>query len=632
MDRTSGFSDEFWSSVDFNVYDNKTNLPLYQPKTPPETSETHQWTNSDSDNAIESLPNTLIIDVENIGGCEIYNCFHASDDEQIIDNTISKNYSTGGKRGSADETLIVSSNKCEELSSEPESDSLVMCNSISESEIIGRTRTTNNFDGHVAKVKGCVNSRFSRGSRNCQILSDRSNSFLERKRIFNEKKKNENFNINSVSDLNRPGMNVFRRNYRIGGFKNVSNLRKPKENNQNESKNERIVFTTSEISLPELFADSSVNLIPETELETNDDSFAILDKLGLDDDFIKKEPEISLDVEVAVDKGDDSLKGDTGQNYSDSQSNTFQRQRLKIDKNIFEFSETDFLKYETDCDVDDLLPDLMQNDVVGCCGLFGLTPNSRFNLVSPSYLPLENDKTDGDQLEEMIDGEDDKLNVEESEKKAAAATTSPTSNYGQISDISNDIENHEVTLQLKMNGNVEKNSTENMLTSRLNVKNDFPDGYQLGNGEHAKTPQQSHSQAINYIFALNHHNYTISGPPGTNSKESPPENSQTPPESQIDIELQESTNNSTVNSGTIQTNIGGAWKPTLYRAGDFFIKFQPTFSFWFLVFVFLIRFFICQNLYGREDEGYEAEEFNWKIFFTRVIRKPVHAFNVVGSW
>lgn len=563
LDRTSGFSDEFWSSVDFNVYDNKPDLPLYQPKTPPDVNE-NQWTNSDGENAIESLPNTLIIDVENLEGCEHVNSFHTSDDEQIGDNTI-ESYSTGGKRGSADETLILSS-KSDEFGSEPENDSVLVCNSKSENEVIGRTRTTYSFENNVARFndgKGCASSRF-RGSRNCEVRYEKSNRVLGQ-RSFYERKKTDNFSFNSISDLNRPGRNTFRRNYRIGGFKNISSWRKSKESSCKKNENNRTVFTTSEISLSELFADSSVNLIPETELETNDDSFAILDKLGLDDDFIKKEPEISLDVDAAVDKAEGLIKTETGQSYLDNQSNSFQKQRLKIDKNIFDFSETDFLKYETDCDIDDLLPDLVQNDVVGCCGLFGLTPNSRFNLVSPTYLPLENDKIDGDQLEEVMDGVvEDKMEDVQSANKP----TSPTStNYGQIADISSDIENHEVTLQLKMNGNLESSSSENILTSRLNVKNDFPDGYQLGNGEQAKA-QQPQQQTINYIFALNHHNYTISGPPGYNFKQPTVENTQTS-ENQITTDVHGSTSNSTasVGSGTSQPSGGHAWKPTLYRAG-----------------------------------------------------------------
>ncbi|KAK6619945.1 hypothetical protein RUM44_006345 [Polyplax serrata] len=570
LDRTSGFSDEFWSSVDFNVYDNRPDLPMYQPKSPPETNET-QWTNSYGESAIESLPNTLIIDVENLEGCESVTPFHASDDEQIGDSKTVEKHSTGGKRGSADETLVLA-RKCEDLTSEPEGDSMLVmsvCNSKSDFDLTGseRTRRSDTFEDEVARFnavndgKGCVVSGRLLGSRNCEVR----NRVRGERSHFHERKEAENFSFLSLSNLNRSGKNIFRRNYRIGGFRNISNWRKPKQqscNGKNKvAEGRRDVFTTNEISLTELFAESSVNLIPEPELETNDDSFAILDKLGLDDDFIKKEPEISLDVD---EKGGALIKTEAGQS-----NGSFQKQRLKIDKNIFEFSETDFLKYETDCDVDDLLPDLLQNDVVGYCGLFGLTPNSRFNLVSPTYLPLETDKADGDQLEEVIDGSEERLETGQPEKKS----TSPNpSNFGQIADISSDIGNHEVTLQLKMNGNLESSAPENVLTSRLNVKNDFPDGYQLGNGEQAKAQRpQPQEQTINYIFALNHHNYTISGPPGGNVKQSPVENSQgSETQNQGDGGLQGATGNPVVSasSGTSQPSVqGNSWKPTLYRAG-----------------------------------------------------------------
>lgn len=547
--------------MDFNVYDNKADFPMYRPKTPSETSE-NQWTNSDSESAIESLPNTLIIDVENLDGCGNFNSFHTSDDEQNSDNTLV--HSVGGKRGSAFETLIVS-RKNEDASFSPENDSIVVCNSKSESEFIDRTRTAQAFQEEIKMFnegEGCVSSSF-RDPKNCKFRFDGSKRVFGQ-RSFYDRKKIENPSYNVISESSRSGKNIFRRNYRIGGFRNIGRLRKEKGSSGKNKESSSDVFSTSEISLAELFADSSVNLLPETELENNDDSFAILEKLGLDDDFIKKEPEISLDVESAVEKADSLIKTETGQNCSDSQSSSFQKQRLKIDKNIFEFSETDFLKYETDCDVDDLLPDLVQNDVVGCCGLFGLTPNSRFNLVSPTYLPLEIDKSETDQLEEVMDGVDDKLDSGESVRKAISPSPS---NYGQIADISSDIENHEVTLQLKMNGNLENNSSENVLTSRLNEKNDFPDGYQLGNGDQAKV--QPSQLPINYVFALNHHNYTISGPPGYSFKQNSSENTQSY-ENQVDIEVQGTP--TTVSSGSstsvsLQTNSGNAWKPTLYKAG-----------------------------------------------------------------
>lgn len=564
LDRTSGLSDDFWSSVDFTVYDNKADLPLYQPKTPPEPCES-QWTNSDSENAVDSLPNTLIIDVENLDGCGNFNSFHTSDDEQSGDSRSERHAaSTGGKRSSADETLVLRdrsvddseqlNNKSEELTSpELECDSLQVINSENESVIENRTRTVQTIDDDAKKIngEGCVSDRF-RSARNC-VRFGGSNGDIGQRNHFYDRRRTDNFSFNSISDLNRPGKHFFRRNYRIGGFKNINYRRKRKEKTENEDEKPS-VFTTSEISLPDLFADSSVNLIPEPELETNDDSFAILDKLGLDDDFIKKEPEISLDVDNTMDKSDALIKTETGQNFSDSQSNPFQKQRLKIDKNIFEFSETDFLKYETDCDVDDLLPDIVQNDVVGCCGLFGLTPNSRFNLIMPTYLPLESEKSENDQLEETMESNEEKLNFTQSDNKLGQSS----SNYGQIADISSDIENHEVTLQLKMNQNTENNAPSNILTSRLNMKSD---GYQEGNSQQEQQSQQSQSQPVqqtqqptqpqqtmNDIYALNHHNYTISGPPSYNFK-------QTSSDSNSRQESEVSNNISSSGSGTSPQNV-----------------------------------------------------------------------------
>lgn len=502
LDRTSGLSDDFWKSVDYTVFDNKSDLPQYRPKTPPEPSEA-QWTNSDSENAVESLPNTLIIDVENLEGCGNLNSFHASDDEQSCSgDTRNERCSTGGKRGSADEALAASEDvtcKNEEVLEESckSEESSVKVNS--ERVQVARTRT----DQTVEKFneEGCVS--WFRSVRNCVRHDGTNGDAGQRNHYYDRRRTDNNLSFNSISDLNRPGKHFFRRNYRIGGFKNINFRRKRKD--QERVKQE--VFTTSEISLPDLFADSSVNLIPE--LETSDDSFAILDKLGLDDDFIKKEPEISLDVDGA-DKSDVLIKSDTGQNLSDTSSNTFQKQRLKLDKNIFEFSETDFLKYETDCDADDLLPEIVQNDVVGCCGLFGLTPNSRFNLVVPTYLPLESDKPEGDQLEETVETNEEK-------------PTEPKKPFGTISNITSDIENQQITLQLNRNST---NAPANILTSRLNIKNDFPSGYPLSNSDNLRVqPQQQ--QTMNDIYALNHHNYTISGPPGYGFKQSGTENTQT---------------------------------------------------------------------------------------------------------
>lgn len=530
LDRASGFSDDFWSSCDFTVYDNKADLPLYQPKTPPEPCES-QWTNSDSENAIDSLPNTLIIDVENLDGCGNFNSFHTSDDEQSGDNSnSSRRRSTGGKRGSAEETSVLKdvedseqldvTNKSDELTSPgSELDSVnkvFINNSDNGSPIENRTRTVGKING-----EGCVSNRFRNG-RNCVRFDD---DVVGQRNHFYDRRRTDNFSFNSISDLNRPGKRFFRRNYRIGGFKNINYRRKRKEKEEEEEEKE--IFTTSEISLPELFADSSVSLIPEPELETNDDSFAILDKLGLDDDFIKKEPEISLDG----DKSDGFIKTETGQNFTDSQSNPFQKQRLKIDaKNIFELSESDFLKYETDCDVDDLLPDIVQNDVVGCCGLFGLTPNSRFNLQPPSYLPLESEKAEGEE------------NPEEKSSTQSDGKLGQSSSYGQIADISSDIENHEVTLQLKINQNMENNAPSNILTSRLNSNNEEQQT------QPAQSQTQSHQQqTMNDIYALNHHNYTISGPPSYNFKQTQSENK---------LEVNEVTNNvsSLGSSSSPQTN------------------------------------------------------------------------------
>lgn len=576
-------SDEFWSSVDYTVYDNKADLPLYQPKTPPESSET-QWTNSDSENAIESLPNTLIIDVENLEGCGNFNSFHTSDDEH---SGVLNGYCTGGKRGSADETLLINR-------SDEECDSVRNYNSENSSEVIDRTRTVQNSEDEPVKLndEGCV-SYLNHGTRNCIRYGGYNRGVGQRSYFYN--RRTNNLSFNSISDLNRPGKHFFRRNYRIGGFKNINYKRKAKKC---EEEQKPFVFTTGEISLTELFADSSEKLIPEAELESNDDSFAILDKLGLDDDFIKKEPEISLDVDNPIDKADSLMKAETGQNFSDSQSNSFQKQRLKIDKNIFEFSETDFLKYETDCDVDDLLPDIVQNDVVGCCGLFGLTPNSRFNLVSPTYLPLESEKIENDQLDDPIDVTDEKL-VGQSGKKPFASSVS-TSAYGQIADITNDVENHEVTLQLKMSRNVENGAAVNVLTSRINVKNDFSENFQVEKEKTNPTPTpppvsqqpqqqppQQPQQSINDIYALNHHNYTISGPPGYNFKPTPAENTLNSGKQQFESDAQNSAQNVTVtsaseassNTGTAGSNfisggqsIGTVWSGQIMRSNQQNIK------------------------------------------------------------